>query len=170
MAWAPAEAHEIGVHRFRQIAHVAPFVHGLRAVTLGELLAVLAVDQRDVREERGRPIQRALDHLHRLYEEVRDYASPIKLEKQPCDLGHLWRDAWSHLEVVRKTKDVQLTEQIGNVDLACNVDSFAIGQVFRNIFENALAASPEPGKIVLGLAAISTKAPTSGSPKGAVRP
>ncbi|MCZ6684295.1 MAG: PAS domain S-box protein, partial [Planctomycetota bacterium] len=31
--------------------------------------------------------QRALDHLHRLYEEVRDYAAPINLDRQSCDLA-----------------------------------------------------------------------------------
>ena len=55
VAVAPAQAHQVGVHRFRQIAHVAPFVHGQRAVALGELLAVVAVDQRHVRELRRRP-------------------------------------------------------------------------------------------------------------------
>lgn len=94
-------------------------------------------------------IQRALDHLHRLYEEVRDYAAPIKLEKQSCDLAHLWRDAWSHLELNRKGKELKLTEEIGNTVMICNVDWFAMGQVFRNIFENAIAACPDPGEITL---------------------
>jgi signal transduction histidine kinase len=113
-----------------------------------ELLA-LELEDRPEQLELVQRIQRALDHLHRLYEEVRDYAAPIKLEKQKCDLAHLWRDAWSHLEVVRKTKEVRLIEQVGNTDLSCNVDWFAMGQVFRNIFENAIAACPNPGTIVL---------------------
>ena len=62
MAGAPAEAHEIGVHGFGQIAHVAPFVDGLCAVPLGEFLAVFAVNERDVRELRRRPIERPIDH------------------------------------------------------------------------------------------------------------
>lgn len=113
-----------------------------------ELLA-LDLEGKPEQLELVQRIQRALDHLHRLYEEVRDYAAPIKLEKQSCDLAHLWRDAWSHLEVVRKTKEVRLKELIGNTDLTCNADWFALGQVFRNIFENAIAACPEPGEIIL---------------------
>ena len=93
--------------------------------------------------------QRALDHLHHLYEEVRDYAAPINLDRQPCDLAHVWRDAWSHLEVARKGKNVELQETCGDVDLTCDVDWFQTGQVFRNILENAIAACADPGEIVI---------------------
>lgn len=92
-------------------------------------------------------IQRALNHLHRLYNEVRDYAAPIKLDYQMCDLAHVWRDAWAQLEVDRKGKNVQLQETINGIDLNCVVDWFTIGQVFRNILENAIAACPDPGQV-----------------------
>jgi PAS domain S-box-containing protein len=92
-------------------------------------------------------IQRALDHLHHLYEEVRDYAAPIKLDRQPCNLAHVWRDAWSHLELLRGKKPVQFYDETGDVDLTCEVDWFQMGQVFRNILENALSACPEDGEI-----------------------
>lgn len=111
-----------------------------------ELLA-LELEDRPAELELVSRIQRALDHLHRLYEEVRDYAAPIKLDRQLCDLAHLWRDAWSHLEVNRAGKDVILQESVECVDLASHVDWFALGQVFRNIFENAIAACSEPGTI-----------------------
>jgi len=111
-----------------------------------ELLS-LELEDRPEQLELVSRIQRALDHLHRLYEEVRDYAAPIKLDRQLCDLAHLWRDAWSHLEVSRAGKEVELHESVECVDLASHVDWFALGQVFRNIFENAIAACSEPGEI-----------------------
>lgn len=111
-----------------------------------ELLALELEDRPDELELVSR-IQRALDHLHRLYEEVRDYAAPIKLDRQLCDLAHLWRDAWSHLEVSRTGKEISLSESLGCTELALHVDWFALGQVFRNIFENAIAACSEPGVI-----------------------
>jgi signal transduction histidine kinase len=93
--------------------------------------------------------QRALNHLHHLYEEVRDYAAPINLDPQMCQIMHVWRDAWSHLEVVRKEKQVELREDTSGVELSCSVDWFAMGQVFRNVFENAISASREPGNIAI---------------------
>ncbi|MGE0760226.1 MAG: protoglobin domain-containing protein [Pirellulaceae bacterium] len=92
-------------------------------------------------------IQRSLNHLHRLYEEVRDYAAPVKLDRQACDLSHLWRDSWSHLDMTRASKSVELQEDLQSGDLTCTADWFALGQVFRNIFENAIAACPESGLI-----------------------
>jgi PAS domain S-box-containing protein len=111
-----------------------------------ELLS-LELEDRPSELELVSRIQRALDHLHRLYEEVRDYAAPIKLDRQLCDLAHLWRDAWSHLEVSRTGKEIALHES-GQCEKLCSfVDWFALGQVFRNIFENAIAACSDPGEI-----------------------
>jgi PAS domain S-box-containing protein len=93
--------------------------------------------------------QRALNHLHRLYEEVRDYAGQIKLDRQPCDISHVWRDAWSHLELKRRGTSIELRETISCDNLSCNVDWFAIGQVFRNILENAIDACSRDGVIEL---------------------
>jgi len=93
--------------------------------------------------------QRALDHLHHLYEEVRDYAAPINIDRQPCNLTHVWRDAWSHLEIMRKQKTVQFHEDLANSSLTCHVDWFQMGQVFRNILENAISACPDHGTIAI---------------------
>lgn len=92
-------------------------------------------------------IQRALDHLHRLYEEVRDYAAPIVLERQACDLSRLWREAWSQTEISRKGKQVKLVEDLRVADPSCSADWFAVEQVFRNIFENAIDVCPDPGVV-----------------------
>lgn len=111
-----------------------------------ELLAMDLEDQPEQMELVER-IQRALNHLHKLYEEVRDYAAPINIDRQPCDLAHTWRDAWSHLELSRRGKAVTLRELPPHPELLCNVDWFAMGQVFRNILENAVSACDSEGEI-----------------------
>lgn len=113
-----------------------------------ELLALELEDQPEVLDLLAR-VQKAQDHLHHLYEEVRSYAAPIKLHQRPCDLGDIWRETWSHLEVMRKDKHVSLREETGGMDLCCHVDRHAISQVFRNILENAIVACPAPGEIVI---------------------
>ena len=95
-------------------------------------------------------IQRALDHLHRLYEEVRDYAAPVVIDRQVCDLSRLWREAWSQTEVSRTEKHIELVENLRQTDLSCFADWFALGQVFRNIFENAIDACADPGVVTIG--------------------
>ncbi len=113
-----------------------------------EMLAI-ELEGRQSELELVERVQRALDHLHHLYEEVRDYAAPINLDRQPCDICHIWRDAWTHLEVTRRDKTIKLSEEVGAVDVTCDADWFAMGQVFRNILENATAVCADPGKIVV---------------------
>jgi two-component system, LuxR family, sensor kinase FixL len=84
--------------------------------------------------------QRAQDDLHRLYEEVREYAAPISLELRPCQLAEVWRQAWEDVGRLTKAKDVLLVEETTGVDLECMASRFHLTQVFRNLFDNALAA------------------------------
>lgn len=86
-------------------------------------------------------IQRAQHDLHRLYEEVRSYAAPITLHRELYPVDKVWRETWSHLEVARNRKQLLLREQILAHDLNCFIDPIALGQVFRNILENAIHVS-----------------------------
>jgi len=92
-------------------------------------------------------IQKAHDRLHRLLEEVRGYAAPLKLTCEICDLAKIWQEAWNQLAPVRKGRDACLREDLGQVDLNCWVDPFPLERLFRNIFENSLAACADPVKI-----------------------
>jgi signal transduction histidine kinase len=109
----------------------------------------LELEGQDEQLELVSRIQRALDHLHRLYEEVRDYAAPVVVDRQACDMSRLWREAWSQTEVSRKGKRVKLVENLGETFLTCSADWFAVGQVFRNIFENAIDACADPGVVTV---------------------
>jgi len=94
-------------------------------------------------------IQKAQDHLKQLYDEVRSYAAPLKLERDPWVLSMVWRQTWEHLAVTRQGRDATLTEDVGTTDLSLPIDPFRMDQVFRNIFENALAACDDPVRIVV---------------------
>ena len=85
-------------------------------------------------------IQKAHDHLQQLYEDVRGYAAPIKLATEVWDLSYLWRGAWENLAMKRGDKTTALREETAGVDPRCRVDHFRLDQVFRNLFENSLAA------------------------------
>ncbi len=92
-------------------------------------------------------MQKALDDLNCLYERVRSYAAPIQLTLQMLDVGSLLRQVWSEVQSAFATCQMRLTERAECEDLCCRVDSFALGQVFRNILENAIQASGEPVEI-----------------------
>jgi two-component system sensor kinase FixL len=94
---------------------------------------------------------RAQDYLHRLYEEVRGYAAPIIIESRPCNLLEILRETWASLSVNRQHRGIVLHEEIADADPCIHGDPFALGQVIRNILENAIAACAESGAIQVRL-------------------
>jgi signal transduction histidine kinase len=138
------------------LAAIGQMVAGLAHESGNALQRTQAALARLARRVKDRPealalvadIQRAQDHLHRLHEEVRAYAAPVKLEPRPCDLAGVWREAWAQLAVEREGRDAALCEEVGTAG-AWVVDPFRLTQVFRNILENSLAACPDPVRIVV---------------------
>ncbi len=80
------------------------------------------------------------NRLQHLLEDVRGFAGPIQLEAAACDLREIWRAAWISLESHWGDRDALLEEEVGDAGLFLNVDAFRLEQVFRNLFENSLAA------------------------------
>jgi two-component system, LuxR family, sensor kinase FixL len=94
--------------------------------------------------------RKALVELHRLYEEVRGYASPLHLEFAPVDIAELWRQSWANVVSVHPGRHVQLREEVAaGCDLAVHIDRHRLEQVFRNVFENSLAVCPIPGDVLV---------------------
>jgi len=89
-------------------------------------------------------IQNAVDEIVRLFDEIRQYASPLKLDLSTCSVADIWREAWSRLEEEWSSRAVNLVQQIGGLRLECRIDRLRWVQVFRNIFENSLAACKDP--------------------------
>jgi PAS domain S-box-containing protein len=135
-----------------------------RLAAIGEMMAGLAHESRNALhraqvclemlalEVEDRPaalnlidrLQKAQDDLYHLFEDVRSYAAPIRLDLRACDLADVWRETWANLEPHRRGRDAALREQTDGLDLQCVADPFRLEQVFRNILDNALAACPDP--------------------------
>lgn len=113
-----------------------------------EMLALEVQDRPEALDLLGR-IQKAQDHLQKLYDEVRNYAAPLALQREPCQLEAVWRQAWANLAAQREGRETRLREECAAVTPVCTVDAFRLDQVFRNIFENALAAVKGPVEITV---------------------
>lgn len=96
-------------------------------------------------------IQEAQDFLLHLYEEVRSYAAPLHLRRERIDFGKLLRDVWSDLEPLRKGRVARLEIEDNRLSQEWLGDRRTLGQVFRNLLENSLAACLGPVAIHVSL-------------------
>jgi two-component system, LuxR family, sensor kinase FixL len=116
-----------------------------------EMLSLEVEDRPEALELIGR-IQKAQDHLRQLYEEVRGYAAPLRLERETYDIAAIWQRAWDNLAMHRQQRNAHLRSHPDDVNRQVSVDLFRIEQVFRNIMENALAACKDPVQIDISCA------------------
>jgi PAS domain S-box-containing protein len=91
--------------------------------------------------------QKAQDDLTRLFDEVRSFAAPISLERSLCEIDHIWREAWQLVQGDCQGRDARLDEDLQTQHRRVSVDRFRLVQVFRNLFENSLAACSNPVRI-----------------------
>ena len=110
-------------------------------------MLVLEVEDRPEALDLVTRTMRAQEHLQLLYEEVRQYAAPIVLERERVDLCELWREIWADVTHTHSNKQISIREEVDGACVECEADRFAIGRVFRNILENACDASPDKAEI-----------------------
>lgn len=85
-------------------------------------------------------LQKAQEHLHRLFDDLRGYAAPETLEIQDCDVRSIVDDSWAALLRIRDGRDVTIRQCGTNVDTYCRGDPMRLEQIFQNILQNALEA------------------------------
>ena len=92
-------------------------------------------------------IRRSLGDLQRNYEEVRNYAAPINLRLEEVDLGELVTCCFEDLRCEFDAQDHRLSVEAADGDPVVRADAHRLSQVFRNVFTNAIAASPGGAEI-----------------------
>jgi signal transduction histidine kinase len=126
-----------------------------RAQACLDLLALEVEDHPD-QLDLTQKVHRALSDLHRHYEEVRNYAAPIVLERRSVSLAGIWRSTWRDLETLRGLSSFELTlPTMPDDQLICQVDEHRIQQVFCNIIENSLASCGEQGRLSIDVEELS---------------
>lgn len=111
-------------------------------------LAMLALRVPDRPEVLGHVARadRARQRLTRLFDDLLGCASAPVLDREDLDLGEVWRRAWADLGASGQGRRAELVEVRGP-GLSLRGDRFRLEQVFRNLFENALAACADPVRV-----------------------
>ncbi len=92
-------------------------------------------------------ISRASLDLQNLLEEVRSFAAPIYLHRERANLREIWHRVWGHLAITRNGRTVELKDD--GIERFAIVDVMRMEQVFRNLFENSLAACQHDTKVLI---------------------
>ena len=124
-------------------------------------LAELELDLQEMPESLQliRKVQKALDDLHMLLEEVRNYSAPIILERRQFDMRALVSDTWQEILLAAdaEKQDVEFSLSVDpRVPENCDFDRHRLTQVLRNLLENALYACAKPGKVSVEMAVSQT--------------
>ncbi|HKB06150.1 MAG TPA: ATP-binding protein, partial [Gemmataceae bacterium] len=82
----------------------------------------------------------ALDDLARLFDDIRAVVATPRLSHRHCDLRDVWRGAWD--QALPAGRPAARLEEVSG-DPTCTADPFRLGQVFANLFDNALAVGAE---------------------------
>ncbi len=91
----------------------------------------------------------AQDDLKTLFDEVRNYAAPLTLSRGEARLCDLAKRAWDSLVESRRGRRAELRCETVSGDGVGTWDRFRLEQVFRNLFENSLAACSDPVEILV---------------------
>jgi hypothetical protein len=138
-----------------RLAAIGAAMNGLAHESRNALQRAHACLEMLTREVQDRPaalafitrVESALNDLHQLYEKVRDYASPLRLDPQRHTISSVVREAWLELESLRNDREAHLREEYIGADPCCEVDRQAMTQVFGHLLKNALVICPDPVEI-----------------------
>jgi PAS domain S-box-containing protein len=101
----------------------------------------------DIAVSASSKIEKACDDVRSLLDEVRSYAAPISLAFSQCSIGEILDEAWANVEAVWQARDASFDAIVDPSDIVCRGDRQRMVQVFRNLFENSLAACSDPARI-----------------------
>ncbi len=94
-------------------------------------------------------IQRANDHLLHLYQEVLQFAKPVRLDLRTCQLVDVATTTCQHIVQAGHC----LSEKLQIIEAAkvpaVTLDPYAVEQIMRNLIENALAVVPDGDQVLI---------------------
>jgi PAS domain S-box-containing protein len=130
--------------RFAAIAQIAAgFAHEIRSSVqtvraCGEMLAVRLrgkIAELSMIDD----ILNEMNNIHKLFEDVRNYAAPIRLDRSACLIEDLINEAWARAKPTDAAKHVVLKIE-GGSQITVDVDRFRCIQVLRILLEYAVEA------------------------------
>lgn len=110
-------------------------------------------DDPEYRATFAKLVKREFSTIQRTFEDLRNLARPIPLEKFPIDTGKLMLDVVERMQPQASVAGVTVASGVAPPEpLYIEGDLFALGRVLRNLVLNALQATPPGGRVWIEVA------------------
>jgi signal transduction histidine kinase len=107
----------------------------------------------EYRDTFRRMVEREMQVVKRVLEDLQNIAKPIPLEKFPIELNRTVGEAVEAMQSLAETAGITLRAEIASGPLYIEGDLFALGRVYRNLVVNAIQATAPGGLVVAAVEA-----------------
>ena len=112
-------------------------------------LIVKMLDDPEYRETFRRTVEREMEIVKRVLEDLQNIAKPIPLERFPVEMNRSVAEAVESMQPHAETAGVTLQAELSPEAAFIEGDVFALGRVYRNLVLNAIQATAPGGLIVV---------------------
>ena len=102
----------------------------------------------EYRDTFRRMVEREMQVVKRVLEDLQNIAKPIPLERFPIELNRSVGEAIEAMQALAETAGITLRAQLSTEALYVEGDLFALGRVYRNLVVNAIQATAPGGLVV----------------------
>ena len=107
----------------------------------------------EYRDTFRRMVEREMQIVKRVLEDLQNIAKPIPLERFPIELNRSVGDAIESMQPLAETAGITLKAELTPEQLFVEGDVFALGRVYRNLVVNAIQATAPGGLVVAAVEA-----------------
>ncbi len=115
-------------------------------------LIVRVYDDPEYRQTFTRTIDREIDTLKRVLDDLRNVARPAPVERFPLDVNRSVSDIVESMRGFAEESGIALEPKFASEPVIIEGDVFALGRVYRNLITNAIQATQAGGRVTISTA------------------
>ena len=112
-------------------------------------LIVRVFDDPEYRQTFTRTIDREIDTLKRVLDDLRNVARPAPVERFPMDVNRSVADIVESMRGFAEESGIGLEAKFASEPVIIEGDAFALGRVYRNLITNAIQATQAGGRVTV---------------------
>jgi signal transduction histidine kinase len=120
-------------------------------------LIVRVFDDPEYRQTFTRTIDREIDTLKRVLDDLRNVARPAPVERFPLDVNRSVADIVESMRGYADESGIALEAKFSSEPVIIEGDVFALGRVYRNLLTNAIQATQAGGRVTIATARVGEK-------------